>query len=168
MITELESPFTRRTKQKILMAQEKHISVSEALRLTSRTLGFEPEPDYGDNEEEPDYEDDEPDYEHDDEDVNNGSYKLVNVDSQLPTTDGIVDFDQLDPEQIRRTMRHHYNETRRRRRTTKRAFDPDRRRLDGDDDGYSQRYSEYGRDNKNRGDDSNPEDDDRDRNKASD
>lgn len=167
MITELESPFSRRTKQKILKAQEKHISVSEALRLTTKTLGFgmdEPEPDYGENEEEPDYE---PDYE-DEEDVNTGSYKLVNVDNQMPTTNGVLDFDQLNPEQIRKTMRHHFNETRRKRRSTRRAFDPDGRRYDADDDGYSQRYTDYDRDNRVRGDEIDLEDEDRDLNKVSD
>jgi hypothetical protein len=150
MITELESPFTRRKKQKLQKMQE-NITIQEALRLTSKTMGLlgdEPEPDYGEDDLEPDYDDDE---------VNTGSYKLVNIDKHVQSSDGIIDFDQLDPQQIRRTMRHHFNETRRKnRRSTRRAFDAD---PDAEEDEFATRYSEFDRGNRNRTEDGYNEED---------
>jgi hypothetical protein len=115
LITELESPFSRRKKRKILKEQEQRISIQEALRLTSKTfLGEEPEPDYSDTSElEPDY---------DDDDVAASSYNLVSADASSSShtqssnplkSGGVLDVDDLTPQQVTRTMRRYFDESRR-------------------------------------------------------
>lgn len=126
LITELESPFSRRKKQKILKEQELHITVQEALRLTNRTLlGEEPEPDYSDTSEL------EPDYDDDDDDVTNSSYDLVAAgttsasqtqSSDMVRSEVVGDVDDLTPQQVTRTMRRYFDESRRKKRRSARKF----------------------------------------------
>jgi len=114
MITDLDSPFTRRKRHQVLREKE-HISIQEALRLTNKTLRLmeleEPEPDYSD-----DCEDHERDViVPDSREPSDNDYDLVDVQShgsQLQSFDRTQSgttsaLDELDPYTVRQKIRQH-------------------------------------------------------------
>lgn len=123
-------------------------------------LGDEPPPDYSDASDseiqpEPEYDDD-----NDDDDIAKSSYNFVSTDVQSSGEQplgggGVLNVDEMNPKQVRRTIRGYFNEARRRknRNTARRIFADDNmyhQQCNVDTENNSQHFSEFGRDSRNR------------------